>query len=81
MKWQYPIAYFLTATTDSDIQVQIVTTSINFLTEHGFNCHALVFDGTSKNLATATKLGCKLFGNFDVPLTIHPEMVKRSMSF
>ena len=48
-KWQYPLAYFLTNSTNADIQAQIIRESIQFLTESSLDVHAVIFDGTSKN--------------------------------
>ena len=64
-KWQYPIAYFLTTSINADIQAQIIRESVQFLTESSLEVHAVVFDGTSKNLTTADRLGCKISSNFD----------------
>ena len=63
--WHYPIAYSLTNSTNTDIQAQIIRELINFLTESHLDVHAVIFDGTSKNLTTAEKLGCKISSNFD----------------
>ena len=64
-QWQYPIAYFLTNSINADIQAQIIWESIQFLTESYLDVHAVIFDGTSKNLTTADRLGCKISSKFD----------------
>ena len=64
-KWQNPMAYFLTNNTNAEIQAQIIRESINFLTESIFNVHAVIFDGTAKNMTTAERLGCKINTHFD----------------
>ena len=58
--WSYPIAYFLVNHMDSKMQAQIIKESINLLTDAGLEVHAVTFDGCSKNLATARRLGCKI---------------------
>ncbi|CAB4032804.1 THAP domain-containing 9, partial, partial [Paramuricea clavata] len=58
--WSYPIAYFLVNHMDSKMQAQIIKESINLLTDAGLDVHAVTFDGCSKNLATARRLGCKI---------------------
>ena len=63
-KWQYPIAYFLTNSINADIQAQIIRESIQFLTESYLDVHAVIFDGTSKTLTTADRLGCKISSKF-----------------
>ena len=65
-KWRYHIAYFLTSNTNADIQAQIIWESIQFLAESYLEVHAVIFDGTSKNLTTAAdRLGCKISSNSD----------------
>ena len=58
--WSYPIAYFLVNHMDSKMQDQIIKDSINLLTDASLQVHAINFDGCSKNLATARRLGCKI---------------------
>jgi hypothetical protein len=45
---------------DFKMQAQIIKESINLLTDAGLDVHAVTFDGCSKNLATARRLGCKI---------------------
>ena len=56
----YPITYFLVNHMDFKMQAQIIKESINLLTDAGLDVHAVTFDGCSKNLATARRLGCKI---------------------
>ena len=63
--WQYPFAYFLTNNINADIQAQIIRESIQCLPESYLYVHAVIFDGTSKPLTTADRLGCKISSNFD----------------
>ena len=58
--WSYSIAYFLVNHMDSKMQAQIIKESINLLTDAGLEVHTVTFDGCSKNLATARRLGCKI---------------------
>ena len=59
-QWSYPIAYFLVNHMDSKMQAQVIKESINLLTDAGLDVHAVTFDGCSKNLAKARRLGCKI---------------------
>ena len=58
--WSHPIAYFLVNGLTSKTQTQIIKESINLLTDAGLDVHAVIFDGCSKNLATARGLGCNI---------------------
>ena len=65
-----PMAYFLTNKLNSDILCQIINESIKMLHEVGANVHAVIFDGASKNVGMAEKLGCNiknLDGSFPHP--------------
>ena len=64
-KWQCLITYFLTTSINAGIQGQIIHESVQFLAESSLEVHAVVFDGTSKNLTTADRLGCKISSDFD----------------
>ena len=48
----------LTTSINADIHAQIIRESVQLLTESSLEVHAVVFDGTSKNLNTADRLGC-----------------------
>ena len=58
--WSYPIAYFLVNRLTSKTQSQVIKEAINLLTDATLDVQAVIFDGCSKNLATARNLGCKL---------------------
>lgn len=58
--WQEPVAYFFTASSTADVQTTIITEAITILTQSGLRVHGVTFDGTSKNLTTAKKLGCDI---------------------
>ena len=65
-----PFAYFLTNRLNSDILCQIINESIKMLHEIGAKVHAVIFDGASKNVGMAEKLGCNiknLDGSFPNP--------------
>ena len=68
--WKIPIAYFLTNRTNSEIQAQIIKRSITLLYNESIIVKSVTFDGPTKNIATARKLGCKiddLQGSFPHP--------------
>ena len=68
--WQRPIAYFLTNKTNSEIQAQIIKKAIILLYEENVVVKSVTFDGPTKNIATARKLGCNiddLQGSFPHP--------------
>jgi hypothetical protein len=68
--WKIPIAYFLTNRTNSEIQAQIIKSSITLLYNESIIVKSVTFDGPTKNIATARKLGCKiddLQGSFPHP--------------
>ena len=68
--WQKPIAYFLTNKTNSQIQAQIIKKAIILLYNENIIVKSLTFDGPTKNVATARKLGCNidnLEGSFPHP--------------
>ena len=56
MRNNFPI---LTNNINADIQAQIIWESIQFLTESYLDVHAVIFDGTSKNLTTADSWSAK----------------------
>ena len=58
--WSHPIAYFLVNRLTSKTQSQIIKEAINLLTDASLDVQAVIFDGCSKNLATARHLGCNL---------------------
>eukprot|EP00794_Sanderia_malayensis_P011743 gene11743-12964_t len=75
--WYVPIAYFLTNSINGDIQKQLIYEAISLLTEKGAKIHAVIFDGASKNITMAAKLGCdvsKLEFKFPHP-TKHNEKI------
>ena len=55
-----PLAYFLTNKLNSDVLCQLIKESIKMLNEVGTQVHAVVFDGASKNVGMAEKLGCNI---------------------
>jgi len=59
------IAYFLTTSINADIQTQIIQESVQFLKESSIEVHVEVFDGISRILTTADRLGCKISSNCD----------------
>lgn len=68
--WQMSIAYFLTSKTNSEIQAQLIKKAIILLFHENIIVKSVTFDGPTKNVATARKLGCNindLQGSF-----IHP---------
>ena len=75
--WSYPIAYFLVNGLTARTQSQIIKESINLITDAGLEVHAVIFDGCSKNLATARALGCKV-ENFDGSFQ-HPSRPGRTL--
>ena len=65
-----PLGYFLTHELNSDVLCQLIKESIKMLHEVGAHVHAVIFDGASKNVGTAEKLGCNiknLDGSFPHP--------------
>ena len=58
--WSVPLAYFLTDKLNANVLCQLITESIEILTEVGANVHAIVFDGAPKNISMAEKLGCNV---------------------
>ena len=58
--WYVPIAYFLTNNLNGDILKQLIYEAINLLTEKGAEVSAVIFDGASKNISMAEKLGCNI---------------------
>ena len=69
--WKIPIAYFLTNRTNSEIQAQIINSSVSLLYNESIIVKSVTFDGPTKNIETAGKLGCKiddLQGSFPHPL-------------
>ena len=60
--WKIPIAYFLTNRTNSEIQAQIIKSSITLLYNESIIVKSVTFDGPTKNIAVARKLGCKIDG-------------------
>lgn len=70
LPWQRPIAYFLTDKINSQIQAQIIKKAIILLYNENIIVKSLTFDGPTKNVATARKLGCNiddLEGSFPHP--------------
>ena len=69
--WQIPIGYFLTNKTTSEVQSELILEAIKLL----FNkaemiVKSVTFDGPTKNISTAKKLGCdieNLKGSFPHP--------------
>ena len=65
-----PLGYFLTHGLNSDVLCQLIKESIKMLHEVGAHVHAVIFDGASKNVGMAEKLGCNiknLDGSFPHP--------------
>ena len=71
--WRTPIAYFLTKSLTAEVQSTILKEAITLLTEAEFDVHGVVFDGTSKNTATAKHLGCSNLGSYDGEFS-HPSV-------
>ena len=70
--WHTKIAYFLTNSLSAADLCQIIKESIKMICETGF-VHRIVFDGASKNVGMANKLGCqidKLGGSFPHPVIV-----------
>ncbi len=69
--WQMPIGYFLTSKTTSAIQSQLVLEAIKLLYNKAkIVVRSVTFDGPTKNISTAKKLGCdikNLKGSFPHP--------------
>ena len=58
--WHVPIAYFLTNNLNRKILKQLIYEAINLLTGKGAEVSAVIFDGASKNISMAEKLGCNI---------------------
>ena len=71
--WRTPIAYFLTKSLTAEVQSTILREAITLLTEAEFDVHGVVFDGTSKNTATAKHFGCSNLGSYDGEFS-HPSV-------
>ena len=54
------LGYFLTHKLNSDLLCQLIKESIKMLREVGAHVHAVIFDGASKNMGMAEKLGCNI---------------------
>ncbi len=68
--WYIPLAYFFTNKLNSEILSQLIKESIKMLHEIGAQVFAVIFDGASKNIGMAEKLGCNiknLDGSFSHP--------------
>ena len=55
-----PIGYFLTSKTTSVIQAQLIPEAIKLLYFEGIIVKSVTFDGPTKNISTAKKLGCAI---------------------
>ena len=58
--WHVPIAYFLTNNVNGEILKLLIYEVINLLTEKRAEVSAVIFDGASKNISMAEKLGCNI---------------------
>ena len=58
--WQMPIAYFLTSKTISETQAQLIKKAIILLFHENIIVKLVTFDGPTKNVETARKLGCNI---------------------
>ena len=58
--WKMPIGYFLTSKTTSVIQAQLIPEAIKLLYFEGIIVKSVTFDGPTKNISTAKKLGCAI---------------------
>ena len=63
--WKYPIGYVFIDKLTADQQKSLVTNAMELSEEHGLHVKAVTCDGTSTNLATMRKMGCKIGKTLD----------------